>query len=217
VSIANYGELKTAAANWLSRADLTSRIPEFIEGGLQRINNELIANGGLADQEQVAFASTVANQESLEEPIRYGNLRSVWISDRPLEPRSYHSLLELHGNVTGEPEKYAYMDGAFYFRPIPNAVYTVRINYNRRYASFTADGNTNYLLTSGGNVLLYATLLEATPFVQDDKRVEMWAAAYKEAMRLLVDADHRARYGHFPPELQTDTTLRPSRNNILIG
>ena len=31
MAITNYGELKSAAAEWLDRSDLTSRIPEFVE------------------------------------------------------------------------------------------------------------------------------------------------------------------------------------------
>jgi hypothetical protein len=41
VSISNYDELKTAVANWLERSDLTSRIPEFIAFGEDRIGTDL--------------------------------------------------------------------------------------------------------------------------------------------------------------------------------
>ena len=33
MAIGTFAELKTAAANWLDRSDLTDRIPEFIVSG----------------------------------------------------------------------------------------------------------------------------------------------------------------------------------------
>ncbi len=41
MSVDNYGELKTAIANWAERDDLTSRIPEFIALAEDRIALDL--------------------------------------------------------------------------------------------------------------------------------------------------------------------------------
>jgi hypothetical protein len=73
--------------------------------------------------------------------------------------------LAWRGDASGQPEKYAIMAGEIFFRPIPDAAYTVTINYQKRYSPFSSDADTNYLLTSGSNVLLYAALLEAEAYL----------------------------------------------------
>ncbi len=41
MSISTYAELQTAVGNWLNRADLTARIPEFIELFEARVKRDL--------------------------------------------------------------------------------------------------------------------------------------------------------------------------------
>jgi hypothetical protein len=41
MAISTYAELQTAAANWLGRADLTSRIPEFVALAEAKFNRTL--------------------------------------------------------------------------------------------------------------------------------------------------------------------------------
>ena len=45
MSISTYSELKTAVENWLDRADLTERVPEFISLGEARIARRLRVRG----------------------------------------------------------------------------------------------------------------------------------------------------------------------------
>jgi hypothetical protein len=40
MAITTYAELKTAAANWLSRSDLGSRIPEFVSQTFLKAGNK---------------------------------------------------------------------------------------------------------------------------------------------------------------------------------
>ena len=41
MAITNYGQLKTAAANWLDRTDLEDRIPEFVTMAEAQFNREI--------------------------------------------------------------------------------------------------------------------------------------------------------------------------------
>ena len=210
MAISTYAQLKTACANWLHRVDLTDRIPEFIAEGLERTNHELLARGGLPNQEQVATASTVADQESLAVPSDYAMLRWIRVDEdstgavEPLEPVDYDTLLHYYGTNTGRPERFAVIDESFYFRPIPDAVYTVRIGYIKRYTAFSSDSDTNYLLTHGGNVLLHAALISAEGFLIDDARVDKWKSDYAEGLERLWLSARKSRL-HRPQEM----TLEP--------
>jgi hypothetical protein len=61
VSLTNYGELKTAVANWLKRGDLTSRIPEFIALAEDRINKKLRVRAMEASATLVLSATTTVD------------------------------------------------------------------------------------------------------------------------------------------------------------
>lgn len=211
MSLGTYGGLKASVATWLARSDLTAMIPDFIEGGLQRVNNELLLRGGIPDQEQVATASTVAGDEALAVPTDFGSLRWIRLDDSsavaatPLGSRDYSGLVNSYGVTQGTPQAFATVAGQFMFRPIPDAVYTVRICYNKRYASFSADADTNYLLTAGGNLLLFAALTEAIMYLGDDPRVQNFIAGYQAAMTGLRTAARKAR--HEIPPVQFDPVI----------
>jgi len=62
MAISTFAELKTAAANWLDRSDLTDRIPEFIALAEARFNRIL----RIRDMETVSTSiSTVAGNEGI--------------------------------------------------------------------------------------------------------------------------------------------------------
>lgn len=47
------------------------------------------------------------------------------------------------GSATGRPRLYAYFEQKIRLYPIPDAVYTVRLNYICKFAALSADGDTN--------------------------------------------------------------------------
>ncbi len=207
MSISNYGELKTAVANWMRRSDLTDRIPEFIASGLQRVNNDLLLRNGIPDQEQVAIATTVADQLSLAWPSDFSALRWIkrdysTVADAlPLRSMGYDEMVETYGSTTGAPEAYTSQDASFYFGPIPDAAYVIRIGYIKRYAAFSADVDTNYLLTNGSNILLWAALMEANVYMGDDARTSsLFVPAYQGALEGLRLMARRSR--HARPQMQ---------------
>jgi hypothetical protein len=211
MSVANYGELKTAIANWTARSDLTDRIPEFIDSGLQRINNDLMLRGGIPDQEQIATAVTVKDQESYSLPTNFRTMR--WLkrdyssaSDLlTLESRSYADIVNRYGTQTGAPECFCVMDGSFYLGPIPDAVYTLRLNYIKKYLALSADADTNYLFTDGNNILLWASLIEAFAFTADMQRSQDAVVAYRESLESLRLVARKLRQPRVP--LQSDVLL----------
>lgn len=223
MSIANYGDLKTAVANWTARADLTDRIPEFIASALQRINNDLMLLGGIPDQEQVATTTTVANQESYALPDDFASMRwirrdySTSADVRPLEQRAYSDIVERYGTVTGAPEAFDIVDASFYLGPIPDGVYTLRLAYIKRYTAFSADADTNYLLTSGNNIVLWASLIEAFAFIADPQRMQDSLAGYRESLNGLRLAARRARNSGAPLQSGTWMFSDNSTGNIING
>lgn len=214
-----YATLKTEVASRLSRADLTSLIPDFIGEGLNRCNLELAVAGGLAAQETSTTDTTVNAQEYLTLPTGFRRFTYIRVGTNPdtIESTTFDSLIDQYGDATGQPEQFAVVGTRIYMRPIPDAAYTVTYGYMKDFVALSGDSDTNILIT-GCNALLYAALLEATPHLQDDPRIAVWSQYYKEAMRLLIGAERRFRRTLKPAGLRMDQALiRYSTTSILNG
>jgi hypothetical protein len=219
---ANFGELKTDVALALNRQNLTARIPGFINAALARINVALAEGGGITDQEQEAYATLLATDDTIEVPSDFQQLRYIRIGTDPLEHvGTFDALIDEYGDDTGPPEKYTTFAETFIFRPIPTADVTLRIGYLKSYPALTADANTNYLLTSAGNLVLYAACLEAEPWLKDDQRVQTWGQAYAQTLARLLAAATIARRGPKRADVVHDPALlaigNGNRGNILTG
>lgn len=213
MSITNYGELRAAVANTLSRGDLATgganvaRVPEFVLFAEKRINRSLsrIGAGELGRDSSLA---TVLNQEWLALPADFNAARalsiidgsSVWRLDylTPEEqdrqypytsarrPRSFTVL-----GSDGVSDAYK-----AWFKPIPDGVYSLRLTYYKLLATLTsgADGGTNWFLTNYPDAYLYAALIEAANFIQDDAAVQKYAVAFDAATDSIKAMDKRRRY-----------------------
>jgi hypothetical protein len=73
--------------------------------------------------------------------------------------------------------------------PTPNAASTLEILYYEQPALLGEDFQSNWLTEYAPDVLLYAALLEATPFLKSDERVPMWREMYDRAAQALNGED----------------------------
>jgi hypothetical protein len=214
--------LKADVAKALNRQNLDPYIPGFVNAALARVNAALAEAGGLVDQEQEAYATLAADDDVIELPDDYQALRYFRIGTDPLEDAgTFDQLIDEYGDNTGTPEKYALFASSFILRPVPTADCTLRIGYMKRYQTLANDTDANYLLTSGGNLLLYAACLEAEPWLKDDQRVQTWGQAYAQTLARLLAAAGRARRGSTRADIVHDPALLAigsgNSSNILTG
>ena len=64
----------------------------------------------------------------------------------------------------------------------------------RRIPPLTDTDQTNWLLKQNSAIYLYGSLLEATEYVKDDARIQIWMQRYAGAVDGLVAADKRSRW-----------------------
>lgn len=208
MAITNYGELKTAVANWLERDDLTSRIPEFIAAAEDRVAFDLVvetAGEGIRPMESLATITIDSETESL--PTGYLGAKAFWIdgsTKRSLEYVPLHHLTEMYaGSTTGEPVVFTIEAETFRFGPAPDGTYTGKLLYIKKFDAFSGDSDTNWLLSNARMLLLYAALMEAEPYLMNDGRVTTWGALYGDLLAKVVRANKVDRHSGGPLVMRT--------------
>ena len=195
MSISTFAELKTAAANWLDRGDLTDRIPEFIVLAEARFNRVL----RIRDMETVSTAiSTTAGTREYSLPTGFVQMREFHLTTDPITPLSYITPEMMSriwaGSTKGKPEVFTIIADNVRLGPNPDATYTTSMLYYKKITALSAAATTNDMLTNNPDVYLYGTLLEAEPFIMNDQRVTLWLAAFEKAVNDIQNQDNKDRH-----------------------
>lgn len=206
MSIATYSELKTAVANYLARTDLTDQIPDFIRFAELRLRRELRIRQMLKS----VTTTTTASDSTVELPSDFLEIRDFVVVTNPVQPLTYSSPAIFSRNTrsteSGKPLDYTILSTEFQLAPIPDSAYTVKLLYY--YApTFLSDSNQgNAFITNAPDALLYASLLEAEPYIMNDARINTWGGMYDRAISTLTKSDESSQYSGVP--LSMTTTLR---------
>jgi len=176
----NYGQLKTAVANWINRSDLTSDIATIIEMAEATIRTDV--------------------RVSAMESLVTGNLTSgsVALPDRFLESRRLLVGSKLHDYVT--PDQYQieieqsstlrhYTSYAGSLQVINGGASAYSLLCYRWFVTLSGDADTNWLLTNYPNVYLYQALKQAAVFVKDANAAQSYEALYQQAKNAVNGID----------------------------
>ena len=193
MAIATYTDLQSAAGDWLNRADLTSVIPTFISLAEAKFNRELrtrdmlIRSEAITTNEFVAVPSDFLENYSLELNMSQIGPQQSLAFIGPLEAKVLKA-----NKITGLVRYYTLIDGAFELLPAPSGNTDIVLTYYQRIPSLSGSVATNWLLTKSPDLYLYSTLLEAAPYLKDDERLQIWAAARQQVMDAMALESERA-------------------------
>ena len=110
----------------------------------------------------------------------------------PIFPRSYEYLRNYwpDDSVTGTPEFYADYDYQhFIVAPTPAAAYPFEMLYWQQPDMLDDTNETNWLTQFAPELLLYATLLEAVPFLKNSDQIPVWTQMYDRAASAINGED----------------------------
>ena len=110
----------------------------------------------------------------------------------PIFTRSYEYCRSYWPNATqtAQPEFYADYDYTHWLIvPTPNAAYDLEVLYYELPVLLDDTQQTNWLTDYAPNLLLFAALLEATPFLKNDDRITTWQNFYQSAANALNTED----------------------------
>ena len=204
MAITTFSELKTAVANWLDRSDLTDRIPEFIALAEARHRRDF----KIRRMETRVTANTIADTEFYTLPDNYVAMRNIQLNTSTKTPLEYLTPEQMDrvrgGSTTGKPKAYSIIGNTFQLRTIPDSVYEIEMLYYKYFTGLSDSNTTNDMLTYHPDAYLYAVLLEAEPYLQNDKRVQLWVGAYELAKKGIIDSNERDRHSGVAPTTRID-------------
>lgn len=178
----NYTTLQSTLAEYIDRTDLTARIVEFIELAEKRIMHDLKFRG----VERAGTVTLTTGTNTVTPPTRF---RSVIVleqeSGTPIKYRPISFIEQYASNLTtssGPPKYYSVFDDTIYVAPTADATYTLPIKYYEEIEPL-ATATTNYFTDNAPQLLLYAALLEAAPFLHNDERLPVWQSKYTQFLQ----------------------------------
>ena len=91
---------------------------------------------------------------------------------------------------TGTPQFYGDYDYSHWLIvPSPDAEYPFEVLYYELPPLLSDEVQTNWITEYAPELLLYASLLEATPFLKNDERIQVWQTMYDRAAAMLNGED----------------------------
>jgi hypothetical protein len=194
MAITNYSELKSAIADWLDRTDLTDSIPNFIALTEARHKRDF----KLRRLETRVTANTVADQEYYSLPDNYIAMRNIQLNTDPKTSLEYLTPEQMDrvyaGSMKGKPKAYSIMVNDIQLRPTPDGVYQIELLYYKHVNPLSDSNATNEILDNHPDIYLYGALVEAEPYLQNDKRIQTWASFYDRAKKDIIDSNERDRH-----------------------
>jgi|TARA_R100001530_G_scaffold9485_1_gene9539 hypothetical protein len=187
----------------------------FIENAEFRVLREVDSDSNRSFK----TAQLVASQRYIDVPADCLVVRSAQIVDSDgvasadnrefLEYKDTNFMSEYNPtDATGVPKYYSYWDeDTLVFAPVPNAQYTIQINYVLKPAALTATNTTTYLSLNFPNGLLYACLVEAYGFLKGPQDLlQLYEQKYKQVVEGFsieqMGRRRRDEYQMGPPRLQ---------------
>lgn len=182
-------------ATFASDPIVYEQIPRLINLAERRIARELKVQGFIA----VVTDTMVPGQSVYQKPDRWRDTVSMNVGTgagkakrKTLFARDYEYCRSYwpDESQTDEPIFYAEYDyDHWLISPTPDEAYPFEVLYYELPPLLDESIQTNWLTEYAPQLLLYGTLLEATPFLKNDERIATWQQYYDRAAAMLNGED----------------------------
>lgn len=192
MALTTYAGLKAAIKSWLQADELTdSQLDDIVDLAEARLNREL----RLIVMETRESLDTDKQYNPL--PIGYLEMRNLQLNTSPIKRLEYMTPEKLDvlfdRSTNQQPSAYTLVGGQIQFSHAPTQIFTLEMAFYKKLDAID-DSTTNAVFANSPDVYLYACLLEATAFLYEDQRVNLWLSAYQAAVENLNEQDRMGRY-----------------------
>ena len=203
MSFTTYAELQTTIAGYLARSDLTTQIPDFITLAETRLRRDLRIRQMLSTTTLTCTSGTA----TVNIPSDFLEVKDFVVTGNPVMPLNYESPSLFSRNSrsmdAGKPLNYTVLATTFKLAPIPDSNYTLSLVYSIAPPFLSTSNTSNTFLTVCPDLLLYASLLEAEPYLMNDARINTWGTMFDRAMSSLTRSDEKGQFSGVPLAMQT--------------
>jgi len=221
-AIVDYGTLQAAIVDYLSRPDLNSKVPTFIN----------LADRSIKRRARLA-GNTILNRAYLLDinypaiPTATGGFIKHWFyNGREIMLVSHIELVRRYGDSVGPPEVYAIVGcpdtipsrtGPFIKvapKPPVGVTYSTVLEYWDELDSFgtgTMPNAYSWFLRRHPELYLYGSLLIGAAWLKDDPRVPRWKQMYDDLWREVQEESTQLSSGH-GNDISLDMVLMNERN-----
>lgn len=187
-----YSSLVQDLKDYCERTDdpFVAQIPRFIALAEYRIATE---------DKPLGFLRTVSGSISssiLNKPIRWRKTRGlsllVGAERKYLYNRSYEFLRSYWPDVSKVDVPYYYSDYDYehlFIAPTPDLAYDFEMQYYELPEPLSEVNQTNWTTQYAPQLLLYATLMEAMPFLKASERIPEFQGLYDRALQSIIKED----------------------------
>lgn len=189
-TIVDYTSLQTAVTEYLARdqdTTLIARIPTFIQFIEAKLNRLLFVRQ-METRSTTTLDTTAGEPEFVTLPLDFQSMRRMRLSSVSGKPLvSFMSTVQLdeyrakNGNTAGQPLYFSITGTEIELAPTPDANYTVEMIYRANIPALASSG-TNWLLTLAPDLYLYGALLESSPYIKNDNRIQVWGSGFQSAL-----------------------------------
>lgn len=209
-----YNTLKANVADWLHRTDagLINRVADFIKLG--EIDLFRLINMQAIDKEIALTLSS--GSRSVDLPNYCAEIRGLFLdSNQPREKIIQYSEVNVPVNtdLSGAPSYFSIAENKLKFDCLADQDYSLALLYTEN-QSISESNQKNEILTKYPDAYLYAALLQAAPYIVDDKRIGIWQTYYNKAIQDINNKEHANQKN---ANLRTELPILGSTFNIYRG
>lgn len=182
MAISDYATLKTAISSYLHRSDLNANIPDFVQMAEWRIARDV----RITPLINVSTASLNTSLNSISMPSGFLEMVDVTIQSNNKElfyvPPDHIDRVLGNGPSSGTPWLYTLRGASVIVAPPTSATITLNLSFYKKEDSLNDTSASSWFTTNAPDLLLYASLLEASPYLINDERIPVWSQFYEKAV-----------------------------------
>lgn len=183
----SYADLQASVGRWLKRNNLSDAAPDFIALAEARLNRRIRV------RQMRNYYYNTPSQPFVTLPGDYNEAVRLTYAGRPLDFISEVAADECMNNVDGM-NKYTIAGNKIWLLTAIDGTSKLALHYYQGIEALSDTNTSNWLLEDAPDIYLYASLLEAEPFIKNDERIAVWSQALETAIKDLHDNDRDSQY-----------------------
>lgn len=205
-------DLQSAVTEWLARdqdATLIARIPTFIQLFEGTMNRNLFTRQMETRSQAITDPGATSEPEFVALPADFQTMRRIRLSSETGKPSlqflsgvQMDEMRTSQADVSNTPRYFSIFGNEIELLPTPSAITTLEMIYRANLPSLNAN-STNWLLALAPDAYLFGVLLQSAPYIKQDSRIQVWAAAVQSALADLNSLGSNSAFNAGPMQVRT--------------